>query len=1094
MNSFRLGLLLCVFTSSSSIAFTFNLTHQDPAPISLLRDPFIIDIDRTNKRPEKCPPCPECFNCQLPRFPCKQYGTCNEYDGQCKCPPGFGGQDCGQPLCGSLADGEKRHPRPENSTSCECKPAWTGINCNVCETNQACSALIPPIDSKTGRLSYPRTLESVVKAEEPEDGNDTDASGAVCYKGGFAVVNNHQMCNVTNRKILDMLPDRPPQVSFSCDIKSGACQFQFWIGGIESFYCAFDQCSQSIQVGYEGQPNITTNECSQMKCKCVPGRMLCGESGSVDIGDFLREEIKGPGKFSCSSDGRGCRFEEPAMNSLITDVFGDTYITLDCQSGECMHYTMVPGFKIPERPANNQLVALSIALTILFVVLASALFWYCGRNRAHKYPDYRGRISLPTDENDLFNRNDAPTHLTFSNISYSVSGSKPVLREVFGKAKSGELMAIMGASGAGKSSLLDILAKKPKSGAVEGDILVNDRRIPNEAFKNIIGYVDQEDTLLSTLTVYETVLCSAMLRLPQQMSSQAKKIRTLETLDELGILHIKDAFIGKSGHRSISGGEKRRVSIACELVTSPKILFLDEPTSGLDSFNAYNVIESLAKLAHDHQRTIVFTIHQPQSNIIALFDQLVLLGRGGRLVYSGAFKECHDYFKTIGHPCPVGYNLADFLIDLTMKQRPPTSTGSEPGIQSGSSGHTSSFDSANQPRVKAVKSNHKLIRGQSPDETELTTRKMYHEPTGSLRVPSANRLRPSSKILQSLSSLYSPTSNHSEVDDEEEDTKLLVELEAAFSDSKLTKQFRTELDQAIGATDINERRLDENGVTPKASLWQQFRILSGRAFKNLYRNPMLMLSHYLLAIVLAVICAALFHDVTMDIGGFQGRMGLFFFILALFGFSSLTTITIFSEERLIFMRERSNGYYSPIAYFVSKVIFDLIPLRIVPPFILGSIIYYPVGLVASLEQFWKFLLVLIAFNLVAASVVMLVSLVVADVGVANLLGSLMMLFNLLFAGLLVNREKLPTGTGWIQDLSFFHAAFEALLVNEVRYLTLKDHRYGVDIEVPSASILSLFGFRITAFWWPDMAILMGMFLSAMAASCLVLVVWVKERR
>lgn len=227
-----------------------------------------------------------------------------------------------------------------------------------------------------------------------------------------------------------------------------------------------------------------------------------------------------------------------------------------------------------------------------------------------------------------------------------------------------------------------------------------------------------------------------------------------------------------------------------------------------------------------------------------------------------------------------------------------------------------------------------------------------------------------------------------------------------------------------------------------------------------------------------VICAALFHDVTLDIGGFQGRMGLFFFILALFGFSSLTSITIFAEERLIFMRERSNGYYSPLAYFFSKVLFDLVPLRIVPPFILGSMIYYPVGLVAGLEQFWRFVLVLISFNLVAASVVMLVSLVVAEAGVANLLGSLIMLFkwvhhlyflsyidtnfgewailawSLLFAGLLVNREKLPQHTGWLLDVSFFHAAFEALLINEVRYLTLKDHRYGVDIEVPCEFFLS----------------------------------------
>jgi ABC-type multidrug transport system ATPase subunit len=114
------------------------------------------------------------------------------------------------------------------------------------------------------------------------------------------------------------------------------------------------------------------------------------------------------------------------------------------------------------------------------------------------------------------------------------------------------------------------------------------------------------------------------------------------------------------GRRSISGGEKHRVSIACELVTSPSILFLDEPTSGLDAYNAYNVVESLVSLARNYNRTVVFTIHQPRSNVVALFDQLVLLA-AGRLVYSGNFTKCQGYFTSIGQPCPPGFNIADFL-------------------------------------------------------------------------------------------------------------------------------------------------------------------------------------------------------------------------------------------------------------------------------------------------------------------------------------------------------------------------------------------------------------------------------------------------
>lgn len=121
-------------------------------------------------------------------------------------------------------------------------------------------------------------------------------------------------------------------------------------------------------------------------------------------------------------------------------------------------------------------------------------------------------------------------------------------------------------------------------------------------------------------------------------------------------------------------------------------------------------------------------------------------------------------------------------------------------------------------------------------------------------------------------------------------------------------------------------------------------------------------------------------------------MGLFFFVLALFGFSCLTSLDVFSKERILFMRERSNGYYAPFTYFTAKVLFDVLPLRVIPPFILGAIVYGPVGLVSSVPEFWKFILVLIMFNLAASSVIFFISIVVSNSGVANLLGSLVMLW------------------------------------------------------------------------------------------------------
>lgn len=139
-----------------------------------------------------------------------------------------------------------------------------------------------------------------------------------------------------------------------------------------------------------------------------------------------------------------------------------------------------------------------------------------------------------------------PTSLYFSGVSYKLS-DRLILDNISGSIKSGQVMAIMGASGAGKSTFLDILARRNKRGEVSGRMLVNGREVKDEEFQKVTGFVDQEDTLMPTLTVYETVLYSALLRLPRDMSFEAKKFRTLETMNELGILSIKDSRIGDTG-------------------------------------------------------------------------------------------------------------------------------------------------------------------------------------------------------------------------------------------------------------------------------------------------------------------------------------------------------------------------------------------------------------------------------------------------------------------------------------------------------------------------------------------------------------------
>ncbi|KAK4051863.1 FAD-dependent urate hydroxylase [Microbotryomycetes sp. JL201] len=930
-------------------------------------------------------------------------------------------------MCGSLADGNDRYPR--EGDKCKCDEGWTGLNCNVCETDEACTELA---------LRDPNTM--MLPKGGGTNGDDKEADAAVCYKQGYAVREMHQMCDVTNRKILDMLPGRAPQVTFNCDTSSSTCGFQFWIGRNESFYCGLSNCTSSLEVGYDF--NTTEYNCEKVSCACIPGKMLCGEDGSVDITEFLEEEVKGPGKFTQRS-GEDSRFEEPAMNSLISDIFGDTYITINCKAGECLRASEVPGFVRPPKPNSKTWVVVTVAIAAAVLILGLFLFYYFGRSGTTDYSFGNGRIQLNGDDNETPHAAEehVPTALQFSDLTYTLSNGRLVLDSVSGSVEPGQVMAVIGASGAGKSTFLDLLARKRKQGTVSGDILVNGNKVSDAEYRRVVGFVDQEDTLMSTLTVYETVLYSALLRLPRDMSYEDKKMRTLETMHELGILGIRDSRIGESGQRSISGGEKRRVSIACELVTSPSILFLDEPTSGaigdgtefrpvltneetgLDSYNAYNVVESLVALARNYKRTVVFTIHQPRSNIVALFDKLVLLANG-KLVYSGEASACQQYFEKIGYACPPGFNIADYLIDLTMQNEKLPDAEDEQAHATGNGNSKRSSGSGSS----------------TPVDVKLA------------------------KLVQSFASSDVAAENRERI--------------AASSTSR-----------SRGVANSQPIVLRSY---KRASWWQQFTILSGRCFKNLYRNPMLMWSHYAVAIIVAVICAFLFRNLTDDIPGFQNRMGFGFFVLSLFGFSCLTTLNAFSSERLLFTRERANGYYSPVTYFAAKLLFDIVPLRVIPPFVFVAIVYAPIGLVPTVDSFWSFVLVLVMFNLTASSVVLFLSVIIKDLGIANLVGSLLMLFNLLFAGLLINREKLPWYLQWLETYSFFHAAFEAFLVNEVRYLQLIDHKYGIDIEVPAAAILSTFGFKLEFAF--DVLLLLGCFVGFSLLSFVALHFFVKERR
>ncbi|WJZ84607.1 hypothetical protein VitviT2T_004206 [Vitis vinifera] len=258
-------------------------------------------------------------------------------------------------------------------------------------------------------------------------------------------------------------------------------------------------------------------------------------------------------------------------------------------------------------------------------------------------------------------------YLTWENLWVTVSngkgGSRSILQDLTGYARPGEVLAIMGPSGCGKSTLLDALAGRLEANQ-SGSILVNGRK--QTLAYGTSAYVTQDDTLLTTLTVGEAVYYSAQLQLPDSMSKQEKKERADMTIKEMGLQDSINTRIGGWGAKGISGGQKRRVSICVEILTHPNLLFLDEPTSGLDSAASYYVMSRIAGPDFRHGRTIITSIHQPSSEVFALFDNLCLLS-SGRTVYFGPARAANELFSRNGFPCPTLQNPSDHFLKTINK-------------------------------------------------------------------------------------------------------------------------------------------------------------------------------------------------------------------------------------------------------------------------------------------------------------------------------------------------------------------------------------------------------------------------------------------
>lgn len=1017
----------------------------------------------------------------------------------CECPLGWSGPQCGDQQCINSINGTGSHKVvPVNSTNAcdQCLPGWTGLACDMCTTDAQCDAGQKCITSTIAlgknksmycELTSPYWIAAMsyfrpgVRAFATLQCNSSERlvkqyeTVASCYISVWRMEPDAawfdpffyctgQNCTLTQETDTTLPPAEapPPHAALIrsvimaviylllvlivanglLDSKKAGLRFAvlsalltLTLAGYILF-CVFYGHSNSDSAGTR---SLTAHyECLHSKCECAPNPPLGKDYDphcltSTMATSFFPNMI-GKMKVICDQSG-ACNLEHENL--------GYVPIPLQCQASECYggNYT-IPNMN-PDPPVEDNVGGeawVIVALVVAFVWFV----WYSLRTARFLAQEFYRRFDggaysttnslggiqqqdgalndaspLLGSSGDVLRVPDArpadiadddsvdEVQLDLEDGAYSVK-AKQILQGASISFRSGEMVAIMGASGAGKTTLLDILSRRDKEGIVEGTLAINGERIDrsNEPiFKRLVGFVAQSDNLIPALTVRQTIHFAAKLKLPAAIPDDVIHELVEDVIAKLHLTRCVDTPIGSDTSRGVSGGEKRRVSIATELVANPRVLFLDEPTSGLDSVSATDVMRAIANLTRTSQirrfrkffelrPCVIFSIHQPSAEIFALFDRLVVVSHG-RITYSGPAKEAVNTILQIrgisGTPSAV--NDAETILRLDHEA--------------------------------------------TPEDTDNLA----------AAVPKPQLYQPTLATAGSKKHHLSPNTT----------------------------------------TSIIEYMRRNKKYYP--NLVQQFILLSKRTWCSLLGSYYLVMCHAAATVFLGIVLSLLYQKEKLDLAGTEDKAGMVTFLLLVVGFSSISCLDLFISEKRLYVLERDNGYYRSGAFYVVKLIFDFIPLRIFPAAILGAVTYFPMGLRNDKSSYFlNFVAILVVFQLFLTGICLCIATVVPTFGAGALFAALVILWHSAFGGLLMQSSTIPIGLAWCKYLSPFYYAYEALMINELDGLSCifnpanaEGNDEGVVLPIPCNQFLynmglnpANFGRDVTALCaWLSVYVLLG---------------------
>ncbi|KAG9136382.1 hypothetical protein Leryth_020179, partial [Lithospermum erythrorhizon] len=489
---------------------------------------------------------------------------------------------------------------------------------------------------------------------------------------------------------------------------------------------------------------------------------------------------------------------------------------------------------------------------------------------------YSGVLSMASDEIELRKR--APIEIVFKDLTLTLKGKKKhLLRNVTGKLCPGRVTAVMGPSGAGKTTFLSALTGRDTGCRTTGLVFINGEKASMKSYKKIIGFVPQDDIVHGNLTVEENLWFSASCRLPVDLPKPEKVLVLERVVESLGLQSVRDSLVGTVEKRGISGGQRKRVNVGLEMVMEPSLLILDEPTSGLDSASSLLLMRALRREAAEGVN-IALVVHQPSYALFSMFDDFILLAKGGLTAYHGPVNKVEEYFSGMGIHVPERVNPPDHYIDIVEGM-----VKSESGV------------------------NYK----------DLPLRWMMHN---GYEVP-PDMLEAARASASSIDDGSAPGPSTPVSDEGKFTEELWGDVKYNVERKKDELQYKVDRSK-----DLSNRK------TP--GLLRQYRYFLGRLGKQRLREARLLAMDFLI-LLLCGLCLGTLAKMSDETFGAKGYL---YTVIAISLLSKIGALRSFSTDKLHYWRESASGMNS-LAYFLAKDTIDHVN-TIVKPAVYLSMFYF----------------------------------------------------------------------------------------------------------------------------------------------------------